>query len=103
MTEKKIAIVDDDPFVVAHLKCNLERRMPDVDVVGIVEPVAPSSTKTSMAITAVRMWCTGFARFLRTASFWPTPRTSIANSFAHYCERDARGHSTKAVWKSSTP
>jgi DNA-binding NarL/FixJ family response regulator len=42
MTEKKIAIVDDDPFVVAHLKCNLERRMPDVDVVGIVEPVAPA-------------------------------------------------------------
>ncbi len=42
MTEKRIAIVDDDPFVVAHLKCSLEQRMPDVDVTGIVEPVAPA-------------------------------------------------------------
>ena len=42
MTEKRIAIVDDDPFVVAHLKCNLEERLPDVDVVGVAEPVAPA-------------------------------------------------------------
>jgi DNA-binding NarL/FixJ family response regulator len=42
MIEKKIAIIDDDPFVVAHLKNALQRRMPGVDVVGVVEPVAPA-------------------------------------------------------------
>lgn len=42
MSEKKIAIIDDDPFVVEHLKSALLRRMPDADVVGVVEPVAPA-------------------------------------------------------------
>ena len=42
MTDKRIAIVEDDPFVVAHLKNALARRMPDVDVVGVLEPVAPA-------------------------------------------------------------
>ena len=42
MTDKRIAIVEDDPFVVAHLKNALERRMPDVSVVGVLEPVAPA-------------------------------------------------------------
>ena len=32
MTDKKIAIVDDDPFVVAHLKNALARRMPFIGV-----------------------------------------------------------------------
>ena len=41
MIEKRIAVVDDDPFVVAHLKSALEQRIPDIDVVGIIEPVAP--------------------------------------------------------------
>lgn len=41
MIEKRIAVVDDDPFVVAHLKSALERRIADVEVVGIIEPVAP--------------------------------------------------------------
>jgi DNA-binding NarL/FixJ family response regulator len=42
MNEMKIAIIDDDPFVVAHLKSALSRRLPAADVVGIVEPVAPA-------------------------------------------------------------
>ena len=42
MINKRIAIVDDDPFVVAHLKFNLEQRMPDAEIVGIIEPVAPA-------------------------------------------------------------
>lgn len=42
MNEKKIAIIDDDPFVVAHLRSALSARMPGVEVVGIIEPVAPA-------------------------------------------------------------
>lgn len=42
MNEMKIAIIDDDPFVVGHLKSALAQRLPDADVVGIVEPVAPA-------------------------------------------------------------
>ena len=43
MNQKRIAIIDDDPFVVAHLKKNLIKRIADVQVVGIVEPVAPAA------------------------------------------------------------
>ena len=42
MSKKKIAIIDDDPFVVAHLKSALLRRIPEAGVLGIVEPVAPA-------------------------------------------------------------
>jgi DNA-binding NarL/FixJ family response regulator len=42
MTKKRVAIVDDDPFVVAHLKNALARRLPEVDVMGVLEPVAPA-------------------------------------------------------------
>ncbi|MEP1471023.1 MAG: hypothetical protein ABJK25_08640 [Halieaceae bacterium] len=43
MSEKRIAIIDDDPFVVAHLKKSLTKRIADVQVVGIIEPVAPAA------------------------------------------------------------
>jgi len=42
MTQKRIAIIDDDPFLVAHLKQALAERLPDADVVGIEDPVAPA-------------------------------------------------------------
>lgn len=42
MSKRRIAIIDDDPFVVAHLKQAFAKRLPDVEVVGIVEPVAPA-------------------------------------------------------------
>ena len=42
MSVKKIAIIDDDPFVVAHLKSALAKRMPGADIIGVVEPVAPA-------------------------------------------------------------
>ena len=42
MSNKKIAIIDDDPFVVAHLKSVLQKRIPDADVDGVIEPVAPA-------------------------------------------------------------
>ena len=42
MSVKKIAIIDDDPFVVAHLRSALEKRIPEVQVTGVVEPVAPA-------------------------------------------------------------
>ena len=43
MSEKRIAIIDDDPFVVAHLKKSLIERIADAQVVGIVDPVAPAA------------------------------------------------------------
>jgi DNA-binding NarL/FixJ family response regulator len=42
MNEQRIAIIDDDPFVVAHLRRAFDRRLPGVTVVGIAEPVAPA-------------------------------------------------------------
>ena len=42
MSEQRIAIIDDDPFVVAHLRNALEQRFPGVVVVGVAEPVAPA-------------------------------------------------------------
>lgn len=42
MSEKRIAIIDDDPFVVAHLRQAFGKRLPDVTVEGIAEPVAPA-------------------------------------------------------------
>lgn len=42
MSDKRIAIIDDDPFVVAHLKSALAQRLTGIDVVGVVEPVAPA-------------------------------------------------------------
>lgn len=42
MFDNKIAIIDDDPFIVAHLKDALTSRLPNCNVVGIIEPVAPA-------------------------------------------------------------
>jgi len=42
MSEQRIAIIDDDPFVVAHLKQAFGKQLPDVAVEGIAEPVAPA-------------------------------------------------------------
>ena len=42
MHDNKIAIIDDDPFVVAHLSETLTSRLADVHVVGVAEPVAPA-------------------------------------------------------------
>jgi DNA-binding NarL/FixJ family response regulator len=42
MNKYRIAIIDDDPFVVAHLNQAFRKRMPDVVVEGIAEPVAPA-------------------------------------------------------------
>ena len=37
----RIAIIDDDPFVMAHLSESFRRHLSDVEVVGISDPVAP--------------------------------------------------------------
>jgi DNA-binding NarL/FixJ family response regulator len=37
----RIAIIDDDPFVVSHLTESIRNRLPDVEVVGILDPLAP--------------------------------------------------------------
>jgi DNA-binding NarL/FixJ family response regulator len=42
MTQKRIAIIDDDPFLVAHLQQAIAERLSDVEVVGIENPVAPA-------------------------------------------------------------
>lgn len=42
MTTKRIAIIDDDPFLVAHLQQAIAERLTDVEVVGIEDPVAPA-------------------------------------------------------------
>jgi DNA-binding NarL/FixJ family response regulator len=42
MTHRRIAIIDDDPFLVAHLKQAIAERLPDTEVVGIEDPVAPA-------------------------------------------------------------
>jgi len=42
MTQKRIAIIDDDPFLVAHLRQALAEQLTDVEVVGIEDPVAPA-------------------------------------------------------------
>ena len=42
MKKKRIAIIDDDPFLVAHLKRAIGKRLTDVEVVGIEDPVAPA-------------------------------------------------------------
>lgn len=42
MISQRIAIIDDDPFLVAHLKQVIAERLPDATVVGIEDPVAPA-------------------------------------------------------------
>jgi DNA-binding NarL/FixJ family response regulator len=42
MKQKRIAIIDDDPFLVAHLQQAIAERLTDVEVVGIEDPVAPA-------------------------------------------------------------
>ena len=42
MNSKRIAIIDDDPFVVAYLRQAFGKHLPDVEVEGISEPVAPA-------------------------------------------------------------
>ena len=37
----RIAIIDDDPFVMAHLSESFRQRLSNVEVVGIPDPVAP--------------------------------------------------------------
>ena len=37
----RIAIIDDDPFVMEHLAQSFRQRLPDVEVVGVSDPVAP--------------------------------------------------------------
>ena len=37
----KIAIIDDDPFVMTHLAHSFKQRLPNVEVVGVSDPVAP--------------------------------------------------------------
>jgi DNA-binding NarL/FixJ family response regulator len=37
-----VAIIDDDPFVVAHLRHVFKRAIPEVTVEGIADPVAPA-------------------------------------------------------------
>jgi DNA-binding NarL/FixJ family response regulator len=42
MKTKRIAIIDDDPFLVAHLRHAIAERLTGVEVVGIEDPVAPA-------------------------------------------------------------
>lgn len=42
MSQQKIAIIDDDPFVISHLRSALAQRIPVSDICGFVEPLAPA-------------------------------------------------------------
>jgi DNA-binding NarL/FixJ family response regulator len=42
MSKRRIAVIDDDHFVTAHLKRTFRERLPDVEVIGITDPVAPA-------------------------------------------------------------
>ena len=42
MQRKRIAIIDDDPFLVAHLQQAIAERLSGVEVVGVEDPVAPA-------------------------------------------------------------
>jgi DNA-binding NarL/FixJ family response regulator len=37
----KIAIIDDDPFVMEHLTQSFTKRLSNIEVVGVADPVAP--------------------------------------------------------------
>lgn len=37
----RIAIIDDDPFVITHLTQHLTRRLPGARIVGVSNPIAP--------------------------------------------------------------
>jgi len=39
--QSRIAIIDDDPFVTTHLAQSFDKRLPDAEVVGITNPIAP--------------------------------------------------------------
>lgn len=39
--QSRIAIIDDDPFVTAHLERNFSQRIPNAEVIGISNPIAP--------------------------------------------------------------
>jgi len=41
MRNARIAVIDDDPFVFAHLQQAFQARLPGVEVAGIAEPIAP--------------------------------------------------------------
>lgn len=38
----RIAIIDDDPFVLKHLTHTFSQRLPDVETVGLSDPIAPA-------------------------------------------------------------
>jgi DNA-binding NarL/FixJ family response regulator len=40
--QSRIAIIDDDPFVSSHLEHNFRQRIPDAEVIGISNPIAPA-------------------------------------------------------------
>jgi DNA-binding NarL/FixJ family response regulator len=37
----RVVIIDDDPFVLKHIRQSFAERLPSVDVVGITNPIAP--------------------------------------------------------------
>jgi len=37
----RVVIIDDDPFVTKHVAKSFAERLPDVEVVGITNPIAP--------------------------------------------------------------
>lgn len=42
MMKHNIAVIDDDPFVVTHLKRTFAARLPDAAVHGVSSPIAPA-------------------------------------------------------------
>lgn len=42
MLPNRIAVIDDDPFVIAHLRQRFAERLPGVEVDGIGTPIAPA-------------------------------------------------------------
>jgi DNA-binding NarL/FixJ family response regulator len=55
----RIAIIDDDPFVMEHLAQTFRQRLSNVEVVGISATMFTSSIAISAETTAVRTWCSG--------------------------------------------
>ena len=37
----RIAVIDDDPFVLKHLTSTFEQRFPNAEIVGVSDPIAP--------------------------------------------------------------
>jgi len=60
MEHYRIAVIDDDPFVIAHLKRSLCEKLPGVDVDGVRTPMAPAGYDVYIVDKDFEGACLGF-------------------------------------------